>query len=302
MVPNVWAVIVHYNGEEWIHKCLQSLTESVLPLHIVVVDNNSTTQTGIQIIQNEFPHITFIHSKENIGFGKANNIGIDLAMAHQADYVFLLNQDAWIENNTIERLLSVSLNKPDFGIISPFHLNTTGSALEYGFSKYLETDKCPNIISDIYLKQTKEIYPLSFVNAAAWLLTRDCIKIVGTFDPLFFMYGEDLDYCQRCQYHNIRIGVTPDATICHARPYPSAQNVGKSIWKQSDKYKLQGNLLAVLKNINKPLWVQITTYFILLAKFSIQYNTLWKPMVIGLSILMKLKSIVASRRNQKIHI
>ncbi|MDJ1480364.1 glycosyltransferase family 2 protein [Cytophagaceae bacterium YF14B1] len=299
MVPNVWAVVVHYNGEEWIHKCLQSLTESVLPLHIVVVDNNSTIQTGIQIIQNKFPHVTFIQSKENIGFGRANNLGIELAMANQADYIFLLNQDAWIESDTIKILISTSLNNPGFGIISPFHLDTTKSALEYGFSKYLETDKCPGIISDIYLKQTREIYPLSFVNAAAWLLTNNCIRTVGIFDPLFFMYGEDLDYCQRCQYHRIRIGVTPHATISHARPHPSGQSSGKLTWKKSEKYKLQGNLLAVLKNINKSLWVQIGTYFILLVKFSLRYTTPLLAILAGMLVLTNLSKISGSRKAQK---
>lgn len=293
MTPIVWAVVVHFNGEEWIRNCLQSLCSSTLPVKVAVIDNASTTQAGIDIIQSEFPQITFIQSKENAGFGRANNIGMQLAVDNHADFVFLLNQDAWIEPDTIEKLVAVSEQNPAFGIISPFHLNAEKSALESGFSNYLRADKCPNVISDIYLRQAKSLYPLPFVNAAAWLITKQCLQTVGGFDPMFFMYGEDVDYCNRVIYHRFSIGVSPVTTICHARV--ERKVVDKRIFTAGEKYKTQGYLLAVLKDVNASFLKQASLFLVHLLKFSVQYTSKSKPFFAGFSVLLNWVEILKSR-------
>ena len=56
-----------------------------------------------------------------------------------------------------------------------------------------------------------------FVNAAAWLISKDCLSVIGGFDPLFFHYGEDENYCQRARFHNIKIGIANFALIKHDR-------------------------------------------------------------------------------------
>ena len=67
------------------------------------------------------------------------------------------------------------------------------------------------------VKQVKEFYQVPFINAAAWLLPKDTIKKVGFFDKLFYHYGEDVNYCQRLTYHDLKIIFVPDAKIFHDR-------------------------------------------------------------------------------------
>ena len=135
-----------------------------------------------------------------------------------ADYIFLLNQDAWVESNTIEQLIEIAEKSPEFGIISPMHLNGTGSALDIKFSKYLNPNNCHYFFSDTYLKKLRnEIYEASFINAAAWLMSRNCINQIGGFNPLFHLYGEDDNYVQRLRYHGLKIGVYPYSLIYHDR-------------------------------------------------------------------------------------
>ena len=62
-----------------------------------------------------------------------------------------------------------------------------------------------------------DVYEIKFVNAAAWLISRNCIETVGGFNPLFFLYGEDNDYLTRVKYHKFKVGVYPDANIYHDR-------------------------------------------------------------------------------------
>lgn len=218
----VYVIIVTYNGENFIRKCLSSLINSSAEVKIIVVDNNSTDST-LQIIRSEFPEISLIESKTNNGFAAANNIGIKLALQNNPEYFFLLNQDAWVEKNTIQELITISSNNSSYGIISPVHLNGSYTDLDIKFANYLAPQECAGFLSDLYLNKLKDIYEAVFVNAAAWLITSDCIKRTGIFDPLFFFYGEDSNYLQRAKFHGLKIGITTRCTICHDREVRQGQ-------------------------------------------------------------------------------
>ena len=246
-----WIIIVHYNGAEWIEKCLGSFSETNFEDKIIIVDNCSTEQDGLQIIQNKFPKTTLLQLDKNIGFGRANNAGIALAIERKAEFIFLLNQDAWIcENDTIERLVQIAKKNIDYAITSPIHFNSTQTALDQGFGAYIASSRNAELISDIYLKNLKNIYQISFVNAAAWLLNVNLFKKIGYFDPDFFMYGEDTDLINRVLYHKLKIGITPLANICHAREYRS-KNVQNTHLTFSETIQYYGRYLSVLKNINE---------------------------------------------------
>lgn len=217
----VYVIVVTYNGNRWIEKCFDSLTNSSIPLKVLAIDNASSDNTP-EKIKAGYPAVELIETGENLGFGKANNIGLLQAKKNNADYVFLLNQDAWIETDTIEKLINISQKKPEFGILSPMHMNGEGLALDISFSHYISPAACPNLFSDIFTSNTNDIYEANFVNAAAWLLTRKCIDVVGGFDPIFPHYGEDVDYVNRCLFHGFKLGISPKTRICHDRNYKPA--------------------------------------------------------------------------------
>lgn len=213
----LYVVIVTYNPREWIKNCFESLQNSTIPLKTIVIDNGSTDGSQ-EIIKGNFPKVDFVQSERNLGFGKANNIGIKRAYDAGADYVFLLNQDAWVVGNTLEKLIEVAQLNPQYGIISPIHLNGKGDSFDYNFSNFIIPSRCKNLLSDIYLNKTDgKLYETNFINAAAWLLSKKCIERVGGFSPSFFHYGEDDNYCQRALYHNLKIGVYPKVEIFHDR-------------------------------------------------------------------------------------
>lgn len=215
----IHTVIVTYNAtrNNWIRKCLASLDSSTVQSEIIVIDNASTDQTT-EIIKKEFPKIKLVESQVNSGFGKANNIGISEAVKSDTDFVFLLNQDAWVEPDTIEKLRNAADKNPDFGIISPIHLNGIGTALDYNFSNQIAPEFCENLYSDMALgKVENKVYPSDFICAASWLVSKECLKKVGGFSPTFFHYAEDDNYVHRLKYKGLKIGVLPTARICHDR-------------------------------------------------------------------------------------
>ncbi|MCD0471087.1 glycosyltransferase family 2 protein [Flavobacterium sp. JAS] len=225
-------VIVTFNGMKWIENCINSILESIVLPEIIVVDNCSTDSTYSFLRDNYSKKIKLIEADENLGFGRANNLGISLALELNSDFVFLLNQDTVIEKNTIEKLLEVSGNNPDFGVISPIHSDGKGSLLDMSFLYYINR-KGKDLISDSILnKVMKEIYEVEMINAAAWFLPKKTLEIVGGFDPMFFLYGEDDNYCQRVLYHNLKIGVTPKTVIKH----DSDNNNTVDFVKGSEKY------------------------------------------------------------------
>lgn len=215
MGNKVVIVIVTYNGMQWLPKTLVSIPDKY---HVVVVDNNSTDNTVDYIYQN-FKNITLFQQKMNLGFGGGNNLGMRYALEQNVDYVFLLNQDAYLDANTIDNLIHVHQSNSNFGILSPIHLNGKGNELDWNFSTYLDANILEVVKKDLVNKGAVEnkLFDVPFVNAAAWLLPISTINTIGGFDPIFFHYGEDNNYCQRVLYHKLKIGVVSNTYIKHDR-------------------------------------------------------------------------------------
>jgi len=223
-------VIVTFNGAIWIKKNLNSLLNSNYPIDIIIVDNASTDET-INIVK-QFKAIELIQNKSNLGFGKANNIGIDWAIKKGADAIFLLNQDTWIYENTISNLAEALFENPNLGIVSPIHYSADEITLDENFNTYFNRFK---IVED-----SESLRIVSFINAAAWLVSKECFSKTGYFDPIFNHYGEDRNFCERVKYHGFNIAVVKNAAICHDR----------IVRLNSNKIALQSKYLILNQIIN----------------------------------------------------
>jgi GT2 family glycosyltransferase len=214
---NVFAIIVTYNGSRWIDRALQSVLDSMIKVNVIIVDNHSQDDT-CEKVRKSFPHVTLMKMHRNLGFGQGNNAGIKKAYDSKASHFFLLNQDAWVEPDSIEKLVSQQKENNGYGVLSPLHFTQEGDALDANFSSYINSSAYTDLYSDICLNKIKDtIYPTAFVNAAAWLLSRECVERVGGFSPSFFHYGEDDNYIQRVQYYGYKAGIYPLSRIYHAR-------------------------------------------------------------------------------------
>jgi N-acetylglucosaminyl-diphospho-decaprenol L-rhamnosyltransferase len=217
-MAKVACIVVTYNGENYVRKSLSSLKNNVCNTKVIVIDNGSTDKT-VEIIKGEFPWVNLIESPKNLGFGKANNIGIKKGIEFNCDYFLFLNQDAWLTDFGLDELLKIYNYENNFSVISPIHLAGNGESLDYYFSGYLDSKGNSRLVYDLLIrrKNLMPVYETSFVNAAIWFLSIQTIKAVGGFDPIFYHYGEDVDYVNRLKSKKLRVGICPGVIGYHDR-------------------------------------------------------------------------------------
>ncbi|MDR0547740.1 MAG: glycosyltransferase family 2 protein [Dysgonamonadaceae bacterium] len=239
---NIFIIVVTYNGRKWYDKCFGSLRTSSIPVKIVVIDNASTDDT-VSYIKANYPEIYLFESSKNLGFGRANNIGLEYALNQGCDYVYLLNQDAWVEPETLEILINVSQKNPDYGIISPIQVTANGDKLDKNFEYCCDCQCCPDFINDLYFNTRKEIYKIHFIMAAHWLISRKCLMTVGGFSPVFPHYGEDDNFIARAKYHGFKCGISPYTQGIHDREF-------RKITMQREMYLLHIQFIIQSSDIN----------------------------------------------------
>lgn len=238
-MPTILTVIVTFNGMKWLDKCLSSVKNSTIPSDIIIIDNGST-DGSVEYIKTNYPEAMLTQANANLGFGKANNIGLVHALTHNYEYVYLLNQDAWIEVDTLDKLIGVNKRNPMFGILSPLQENKSKTRLDYNFAKC-----CPDTLLSDALCSTRyaEVYETDFVMAAHWLISKKCLEVVGGFSPSFYHYGEDCNYVDRVKYYGMKIGIVPTATGVHDRE-------NRFVTIESKRKKFYTDNLVTLSNPN----------------------------------------------------
>ncbi len=227
---------------QWLDTCIKSIENQS---HVIIIDNSSTDGT-VDFIEKNYPEVILLKQSENLGFGKANNIGLTYALKNGANFVFLINQDVYVEKNVVEQLVLIANKNPDYGIISPMHLKGKGEELDTYFE--FCTSKNEQYQKDIVGKQLSQVYSVPMVNGAAWFIPIKVVKEIGGFDPIFYHYGEDHNYCQRLLYHNFKIGLAPAIKIRHDRE----SRIKKSVDLFSSAYykKYDNQLKVNHANIN----------------------------------------------------
>ena len=206
-MPRILTIIVTYNAMRWADRCLGSVTASSVRSDVFVVDNGSTDGTADYIAEH-YPDVKLYRSPENLMFGRGNNVGLRYALQNGYDYVYLLNQDAWVKPDCFEKLIAAHHANPQYGILSPMQMAPDGEDFEMLFGR-LVVKKLP---SDYAVREVCDVY---FVQAAHWMIGRECLSAAGGFSPSFPHYGEDENYCDRALYKGFKIGVVPSATAFH---------------------------------------------------------------------------------------
>jgi GT2 family glycosyltransferase len=221
-MANIFTIVVTYNAMQWVDRCISSLRDSKEKTEVIVVDNASKDGT-VAYIKSRYPFVHIIESVKNLGFGMANNMGLKRAIEQGGDFFFLLNQDAWVEKNTIGELKdSMEGKEKPYGLLSPVHLTGKGDMMdkkfcEYVYGEHSDRKRFQGVFPERNKPENARIIDVKFVNAAAWFITKEALLMTGGFDPLFFHYGEDVNFMNRFHFMGGRAGVLESSVIYHDR-------------------------------------------------------------------------------------
>lgn len=218
--------IVTYNSAPLLRSCLNSLRAQTLgEVEIIVVDNASRDDSAA-IIRAEYPEIKLIAGAVNLGFGNANNLALAEAKGR---YIVLLNPDAVLPADTLERALAHMEKTPDAGMGGGLLQGTQGewqpsarqfpSLLNDGLTLSGLANRYPNSHFfgrfDRSWADPLEAAAVDWVPGAFAIIHRSLIEQIGLFDPRFFLYYEEVDLCRRIHQAGYKVCYWPDLVITH---------------------------------------------------------------------------------------
>lgn len=254
---DVSIIIVNYNTEKLLESCINSIYEKTkeISFEIIIVDNCSSDNSR-NLVKTKYPQITLIEPTENLGFGRANNLGAQYAIGK---YLFLLNTDTSLINNAIKALFDFMENDDMIGVCGGnlYHLNGKPN---FSFANIL-----PSLLSVFlyrtrllsYIPLIRECYnnkgvpmKVKVIIGADLMIKRAEFYKLGGFDPGFFMYIEDTELCYRVYKSGKQIYSVPDAKIIHLQ--------GKS------------------SNTDQKYFMEVTSYYLYFKKWkSVTYTILY---------------------------
>lgn len=215
-------VIVNFNSGNFLVECLDSLDQvkNEADLKIWIVDNASSDDS-IKKARNKYPQVNYLLNKENLGFGKANNLALRKI---ENEYILILNPDCQVKSGTLKFMLDFMEKNPKVGAATCLVEKADGSldlashrgwpTPEAAFKYYFLGDDSLYHLADRPMNEIHEIDALS----GAFLFTKKSVlDKVGLFDEDYWLYGEDLDLCFRIKQKGFKIMYVPEVKVLHLK-------------------------------------------------------------------------------------
>lgn len=263
---DISVVIVSYNGRDYLRRCLGSLREHTrgVEYEVVVVDNASLDGTA-DMVAAEFPTVRLLRQPGNAGLSLALNQGIRLS---SGEMVVLLNPDTELQDNAFGAMVRHLRDHPEVGVLGPRILDDDGSlqlscrrfpTLSVAFfNRYsLLTRLYPhNPFSTHYLMTDfdhSDPAEVDWLSLACWMAPRRLFDEVGFLDEGYFLYSEDMDFCQRVHRATRKVVYFPGVSLVHhigrsTRTLPNRSVVERyrSMWRYYGKYMRRGVLVDAM--------------------------------------------------------
>ena len=266
---NLSIITINFNGLDDTCELIGSIPFNE-KMEVIVVDNASEHNEALKI-QQKFPQIKVIKSKQNLGFAGANNLGIKAA---RGKYIFLVNNDTIFKDFNIQALIDRLNSSSNIGIVCPkIRFNWNDNPIQ--FTGYTPLSKITIRNQSIGFGekdrgQYNTPHPTPYAHGAAMMIKRDVIEKVGLMPDCYFLYYEELDWSMMITRAGYEIWYEPSCTIYHKESQTTGQNSPLRTY-----YITRNRLLLVKRN-----WEGITKYisyfylFFLVAPRDIIKNTI----------------------------
>ena len=270
MHPTVTIITINYNQLQLTCDLLDSLRKVTYPsVEVIVVDNHSKENPS-DVLGEKYPEVKLIVSDENLGFAGGNNLGI---RASQGDYLLFLNNDTEVDPGFLEPLVAMFESNPDAGAASPKIIyHNSGGKIQYAGSTKIDSFTGRSKLIGWMEKdngQYNVLQETSLAHGAAMMVSRRIIREVGMMPEFFFLYYEEVDWCESIKRAGHKIYFVPDSKVYHKE----SMSIGKRSTLKT-YYLTRNRLLYMRRNtagIKKMIWI---TYFLLvsLPKNALMYS------------------------------
>jgi GT2 family glycosyltransferase len=239
--PVVSIIIVSWKVPALLRECLNSVfdqAENGHAMEVIVVDNNSD-DGSVEMVRAEFPGVAIVANARNVGFGAANNQAVPLC---HGKYLLLLNPDTVVIDGAVDRLVEMMEASPSTAVMGARLLNTDGTLQRWtgGAFPTLWNVACHYLFLSRALPRSLRPKPLyleydartdldvDWVTGACMILPRRSVED-SIFDPGFFMYGEDMEFCYRVKRAGGTVVYSPRASVIHHQGASMKQQEGDAL-------------------------------------------------------------------------
>lgn len=229
-------VIVNWNTADLLKRCLDALNRAAGSFtHEMIVIDNGSIDGSPEMVQSKYPGVRLLRSEQNLGFARANNLGLRIARGH---FVLLLNSDTEVQTGALDHMIGFAEVHTDVGIVGASLRNPDGSAqfscdlfplsprqmiwqhLVNVFRPHNHVTRQGTIVRWTYTAP----FEVDWVSGAALMIRQEVIHQIGPLDERFFMYAEEIDWCYRAKLAGWRIYHLPQAEILHSKQGSSSGN------------------------------------------------------------------------------
>jgi GT2 family glycosyltransferase len=267
MSPRVSIITINYNQVKYTCELLESLRHVTYPdVEVIVVDNFSA-EDPTDLITTRYPEVTFVRSRQNLGFAGGNNLGIQAATGK---YLLFLNNDTEVDPGFLEPMVALFENDPKAGMASSKLIyHNSGGIIQYAGSTCVNPFTGRNKRVGFKEKDNGQYDTLretDLVHGASMMVPRSVIDQVGMMPEFFFLYYEEIDWCESIKKAGFKIFFVPQSTVYHKE----SMSVGKNSTLKT-YYMTRNRLLFMRRNtsgLKKLFWI----FFFL--SFSLPKNVL----------------------------
>jgi GT2 family glycosyltransferase len=279
-MPLTSIITVNYHQTDVTIELLKSISKSYTAdeVEVILVDNGADKNLEL-IFHPYFSNIKYIQSKENLGFAGGNNLGLKKA---KGDYIFLLNNDTEIPEGCIETMIAEMKSNKDIGLLSPLLLYYSNKDIvQYaGFTplNYLTgRNSCVGQYNKNIGQYDDTSYETGFCHGAAVMCRKADLLKAGVMDEKYFLYYEELDWCEKFKRIGKKIWFTGKTHVYH---------------KESISVGKESAIKTYFNVRNRMLFIRKNTSFLNTLLFSIYYTLIACPVAIIKYIIKKRTDLV----------
>jgi len=293
-------ILVNYNGKAFLKDCLESIKASDASQEEIIIIDNASSDGSCSYIKKEFPYVKLLQQDKNCGFALANNIAAEAALG---EYLIFLNNDTVVTPNWLRPLLEMITSDPNIGVVGSklffFHqpdlINSVGANIVFNGGGY-------DIgFMDVDSDKHNTPSPRGAICAAAMMVRKKEFLAFGGFDPIYFMYFEDIDLCWRYWLLGYKVLYIPKSIVYHRFGGVAGSDKHTPI---RIFYGTRNSIFNIIKNFelaNMPLGLAFNIIYhtgkLLLFLVCLRPKRAWTILMAYWSLVKHIKEIIKKRRN-----